>query len=74
MNQDISRRDFLLMATGLIGEVMLWPLVAKAHLLIPQNENPNFSLENWLLNTGKTDFEPTISSLLNGNTTSVHLP
>jgi hypothetical protein len=74
MNQGITRRDFLIMATGVTGAVMLSPLITKASQLIPQHENLSPALEDWLLSTRIADFEPTISFLLNGNTTTVYLP
>lgn len=74
MNQGVTRRDFLIIATGVTGAVMLSPLITKANQLTSQNENLSPTLEDWLLSTGIPDFEPTISFLLSGNTTTTYLP
>lgn len=74
MNQSITRRDFLIITAGIAGAAMLSPLITKANQLISQNENLSPPLEDWLLSTGIPDFEPTISVLLNGNTTTLYLP
>lgn len=73
MNKSVTRRNFLIIAAGFVGGVVAWPWIAKANSLISRVEPPQLALESWLLGTGKSEYEPTVSFLLNGNT-RVYLP
>lgn len=70
----MNRRQFVVTTVGFIGGVILGPTTAWASQMSSPTETSGIGLEEWLLTTGKPEFDPTISALVVGQTTKMFFP